>query len=267
MLITVIIPTCNRIDFLGVCLNALAVGTQPIDNNWEVIVTDDSKNNISRSFVQNQYPWVTWVEGPKQGPAANRNNGAKTARGQWLVFLDDDCIPQREWLAAYIAIMRSSDEQVLEGSTNADRPQYRFDEEAPINLDGNNLWSCNFAIKKELFDQLSGFDETFPYAAMEDVDFYTRVLNYTHIKFVPEALVIHPWRDVKLFMSFNKHLRSQKHFAKKYGVLGTSDFRWGRAKIFVGGVFIDFKNLLKFSMRGWPYYLERCLLNFCMIFI
>lgn len=268
MLITVIIPTCNRNDFLATCLNALANGRQPINNDLEVIVTDDSKNNIAKPLIEENFPWVTWIEGPKSGPAANRNNAAKNASGEWLVFLDDDCIPQKDWLAAYIGVMQSdTNNQVLEGCTNADRPQHRFDEESPINLTGNNLWSCNFAVKKQLFDTLNGFDETFPYAAMEDVDFCTRLLKHTHITFVANALVIHPWRDIKLFKSFKKHLKSQKHFAKKYGELGTATFRWDRIKIFIGSIFIDFKTLLKFSMRGWPYYLERCILNFCMIFI
>lgn len=232
MRISVIIPTCNRNDLLSKCLDALALGKQLVNGDYEVIVTDDSKDNIAKLLIADKYPWAKWIEGPKQGPAANRNNGAKIAQEEWLVFLDDDCIPQKEWLASYIAAMKVSDGQVLEGSTNADRPQYRFDEEAPINLDGDKLWSCNFAIKKSLFERLGGFDETFPYAAMEDVDFYTRLLNYTAIKFVPQALVIHPWRDIKPFTSFNKHLRSQKHFAKKYGELGTMAFRWSRAKIF-----------------------------------
>lgn len=267
MLITVIIPTCNRNDFLGICLDALAAGTQPIGNGWEIIVTDDSKSNIARHLIESKYPWVKWIEGPKQGPAANRNNGAKNAQGEWLVFLDDDCVPQKDWLSSYISVMQNSNDFVLEGSTNADRPQYRFDEESPINLEGNNLWSCNFAIKRGVFDQLNGFDESFPFAAMEDVDFYTRVMSETHIRFVPAALVIHPWRKIKLFKSFKKHLHSQKHFSKKYGELGTMAFRWTRTKIFVGGVFFDFKRLLKFSMRGWLFYIEKCFLNFCIIFI
>lgn len=267
MSITVIVPTCNRNDLLRKCLDLLAPGIQTTTEIYEVIVTDDSKDNLAKLLIEEKYSWVKWVEGPKRGPAANRNNGAKAAKGQWLVFLDDDCLPQKEWLASYVELMQNSEEQVLEGSTNADRPQYKFDEEAPINMDGNNLWSCNFGIKKDLFERLDGFDETFPYPAMEDVDFYTRVSRLTSIKFVPQALVIHPWRDVKPFKSFKKHLQSQKHFAKKYGELGTTAFRWSRAKIFVGGIFIDFKRLLKFSLRGWRYYLERCVLNFCMIFV
>jgi len=268
MLTSIIIPTCNRNDLLSKCLDLLYVEVENMDRStYEVIVTDDNKNNMAKSLIQDNYPWVSWIEGPKKGPATNRNNGAEKAKGEWLIFLDDDCLPQKNWIASYFTVMQLNQDLVLEGSTNADRPQQRFDEEAPINLDGNKLWSCNFAIRKSFFIQLGGFDESFPFAAMEDVDFYTRVLSQTHIKFIPQALVIHPWRQIKSFKSFEKHLKSQKHFAKKYGLLGKTDYRWSRTKIFVGGIFIDLKKLLSFSMKGWIFYLEKCVLNFCMIFI
>jgi len=236
-------------------------------NDYEIIVTDDSVGNIAKSLIEEKYKWARWIDGPKNGPAANRNNGSKSAKGEWLVFLDDDCLPQKGWLFAYFTIIKNNKEAgVLEGKTTADRDRMRFDEEAPINLDGDKLWSCNFAIKKELFIKMGGFDETFPFAAMEDVDFYIRVKALSSVIFVPDAVVIHPWRRLKPFKSFKKQIKSQKHFAKKYG-LRSFDFRLSRFKIFVGGIFINFKELIHFSMKGWLAYIELCILNFCLIFI
>jgi GT2 family glycosyltransferase len=267
-MISIVIPTCNRYDLLSNCLDLLFTQNPNIKNNYEVIVTDDSTNDISQKRIEEFYPFVKWVEGPKKGPAANRNNGAKLAKGEWLLFLDDDCLPQKEWLSSYINAIKASDDNfVYEGYTTAEREKERFDEEAPINLDGNKLWSCNFAINRSLFEKLNGFDETFPFAAMEDVDFHTRVSNTTHIIFLPEAVVIHPWRRIKPFKNFKKHLRSHHFFAKKHGLLNNFNFRLSRVKIFVGGIYLDFKELLSFSFRGWPIYLEKCMLNFCLIFM
>ena len=50
-------------------------------------------------FLAQQYPWVSWGRGPRRGPAANRNAGALRARGEWLAFTDDDCVPDPNWLA------------------------------------------------------------------------------------------------------------------------------------------------------------------------
>src|SRR5665213_3286620 len=100
MKFSVIIPTCNRNDLLRKCLDLLAPSNQTIDN-YEIIVTDDSKDGIAKDLIKQDYPWVCWVEGPKRGPAANRNNGAKTANGDWLVFIDDDCLPDKNVLNCY----------------------------------------------------------------------------------------------------------------------------------------------------------------------
>lgn len=268
MKISIVIPTFNRNDLLSQCLDALAFGEQKIDGNCEVIVTDDSPSEIARSLIEENYPWVKWVAGSRRGPAANRNNGVKHATGDWIIFLDDDCLPQSGWLKSYVDIIESPNntEIVLEGYTDADRPKERFDEESPINKDGNKLWSCNFAIKKNLFLTIS-FDETFPYAAMEDIDFYQRVLAVAPIKFVAGAKVIHPWRAVKPFSNLKKHLKSHRHYARKYGLSGKASFRKERTKIFLGGLYWDFIKLAKFSMKGWLSYVEKCLLNFLLIFI
>jgi GT2 family glycosyltransferase len=266
-MVSIIIPTYNRNEFLTNCLDSLLFENSMNSEDYEVIVTDDSKDNIAKELIEQNYPSVKWVEGPKKGPAANRNNGAKRAVGEWLMFLDDDCLPQKEWLWSYInAIKSSENDLVFEGSTKPDRRRRRFDEEAPLNLKGNNLWSCNFAINAALFAQLNGFDENFPFAAMEDIDFHKRVLNKTHIIFLPQAVVIHPWRRVKPFVSFKKHLKSHQFFANKH-TKKDFDFRLKRIKIFAGTIIYGFAKLARFSFRGWQMYLEKCLLTFCLIFI
>ena len=47
---------------------------------YEVIVTDDGCRDKTRDLIKNKYQWVYWVQGPRCGPAANRNNGASHAR-------------------------------------------------------------------------------------------------------------------------------------------------------------------------------------------
>jgi glycosyltransferase involved in cell wall biosynthesis len=267
-MLSVIIPTCNRIDMLSKCLNLIAPDLTLQNIDYEVIVSDDGKADCAKEIIEKHYNFAKWVKGPQKGPASNRNNGVKHSKGEWLVFIDDDCLPQNNWLSSYAAaIQKYKTKLVFEGRTDADRPRERFDEEAPINLNGDNLWSCNFAIKREFFLQLGGFDESFPFAAMEDIDFHLRAKALTDIIFIPEAFVVHPWRRVKLFASFQKHLKSHKHFANKYGLLSKFDFRWGRCKIFIGSIFTDFRQLMTFSLRGWKAYLQKCLLNFCLIFI
>jgi len=219
MLLSVIIPTYNRRDALSICLKLLAPEIQHVSPElFEIVVTDDALlNNPGDSFP----PEFSAVHhaGPQKGPAANRNSGAKRAQGEWLLFLDDDCQPEPSFLSSYIkAIQENPDYLVFEGRTLTDRPQLRLDEEAPLNDNGGFLWSCNFLIQRKLFFELGGFCELYPYACMEDVDFreQIRARNFKFL-FVPDALVIHPWRPISSDGRYlNMRLVSHAIFLERY---------------------------------------------------
>jgi GT2 family glycosyltransferase len=88
----------------------------------------------------------------------------------------------------------------MEGRTSAVGRRTRVDEECPINETGGLLWSCNFAMRREAFLALGGFNEDFPAPAMEDVELNVRVNKAGLIrKFVDDAVVLHPWRLRKGF--------------------------------------------------------------------
>jgi glycosyltransferase involved in cell wall biosynthesis len=197
MFFSVIIPTFKRRESLSLCLNHLAATAQHFpSDSYEVIVTDDALADMPADSLVEDFPWVRHLPGPQKGPASNRNNGARAARGDWLIFLDDDCLPQPTFLSAYReAIQKHPDHRVFEGSTLSERKQIRLDEEAPINEDGGYLWSCNFCIQQRLFSEMGGFCELYPYACMEDVDLREQLgERKIDFLFVPQASVIHPWR-------------------------------------------------------------------------
>ena len=269
MYLSVIIPTCNRNDLLKLCLDQLKPGVQTLDSNlYEVIVTDDSTDELSKQLIQGSYPWVKWVKGPRKGPAANRNNGARHGKGDWLVFTDDDCLPIANWLSLYaVAISNSDKTKVFEGCTIPDRSQKRYDERAPVNETGNRLWSCNFAIPKNIFFEIGEFDESFPYAAMEDADLQKRILNHTEIIFLREAKIIHPWRKIKPFKDFKKHLVSHRIFKRKHNTQRFLQYKWSRVKILLGDLFFETKLLIRYKFTGIGIYVEKHLLNICLVFI
>jgi GT2 family glycosyltransferase len=220
-MLSVIIPTCNRNDLLGLCLDHLSPKSQTIiADSYEVIVTDDSKQHQAKQFIEENYNWVKWIKGPGKGPAANRNNGAKNAKGEWLVFIDDDCLPVKEMLEVYQNAVLASDKiLVFEGCIKADRERQSLAEESPINETGGYLWSCNFMINKDLFlNDLNGFDENFPYAALEDVDLDLRLTKQGIQKvFLENAYVVHPWREQKKMWDITlKRFESTLYFLKQH---------------------------------------------------
>lgn len=207
-LFSLIIPTFHRNDSLAKCLDRLAPGEQTLAaEQYEVIVTDDGINTTAEQMVREHFSWVKWIAGPCKGPAANRNNGAQCAAGDWLAFIDDDCLPDSGWLEAYAtAIEQIPSCLVFEGYTYVDRARLSLAEVAPGNETGGYLWSCNFLIKRILFEEISGFDERFPYAAMEDVDLRLRLTKAGYaFSFIKEASVCHPWSTVDRWNKFKQH--------------------------------------------------------------
>ena len=195
---SVVVPTYHRNATLAECLTRLAPGTQTLAGPaYEVIVTDDGSTATAQAMVAERFPWARWAAGPRRGPAANRNHGASLARGDWLAFTDDDCLPTPGWLAAFADA--AGDADVLEGRTTCAAGVSSILDEAPINLTGGNLWSCNLAIRVTAFHGTGGFDERFPHAAVEDMEFAGRVARGGRaVRFVPAAVVDHPPRPRRL---------------------------------------------------------------------
>jgi len=193
-----VIPTYERPDDLRICLNSLCKEVQIDAPKYEIIVTDDSKSEVSRKMVEKEFPDVFWGKGKQNGPAGNRNAGVDRAKGEWIVFLDDDCIAQEGYLNAYAKAIRANpDTQVFEGRIFADRPRRTWAEGCPENEHGGMLWTSNLCVNRKLFMEMGGLDERFQ-IAYEDVDFALRLKQKkTDSIFVSEAAVCHPWRTLK----------------------------------------------------------------------
>ena len=194
---SILIPTCNRPELLERCLRVLLPQAKLGEGRFAPVwITDDGADEATRAMLAREFPEIGWTRGPRRGPAANRNHGARQVTSEWIVFLDDDCLPEPGLLKAYAdKLANHPDRKVLEGRILPDRPRHHPLEECPINDKGGNLWSCNFAIRRDLFLEMEGFDERFPSAAGEDWEFRYRLQkNGILIDFVPEATVIHPWR-------------------------------------------------------------------------
>lgn len=194
MLLSVVIPTRHRNDLLRQCLASLAPGAQTLPAElYEVVVTDDGANDTAEAMVRQDFPWARWTQGPRRGPAANRNHGAKMTGGDWLAFIDDDCYADKDWLKAIAELARAGGVEVVEGKTTiphkADRPLTHSVE----NLRGGVYWSCNLAVRAALFQRLGGFDEDFLEAGGEDMEFAFRLRKLrVPAVFCAPALVWHP---------------------------------------------------------------------------
>src|SRR3989304_7394040 len=202
-LFSIIIPTYDRQKQLSTCLKSLAGLHYPRDR-FEVIVVDDGSETPLETVVSPFYKKmnVTLLTRSHAGSAATRNTGATHAKGKFLAFTDDDCMPAPDWLQVLAAHFTEKRDCIIGGRT--------------INLLTDNIYSTmsqlildvvyrhynvkphksrffatnNLALPANLFRVIGLFETTF--TTSEDREFCDRSLyNGFQMIYAPEILVYH----------------------------------------------------------------------------
>lgn len=201
MFFSVIIPTRDRPELLEFCLVALNAQTFSKDR-FEVIVVDDGSSVPIGPVVERHSRTlpIRLLRQQNRGPAAARNQGLHAAAGTYVVFTDDDCRPEPEWLSAYEAAfaqapgaglggeVKPAPENGICGNTSQLLVSYLYNHN-----DTRTPFFCtnNVAFPRQLLLDLGGFDETFPLAAAEDRDICSRWNQRHPLRHAPAAAVLH----------------------------------------------------------------------------
>lgn len=103
-LFTVIIPAYNRCGEVEELLQSLTA--QTIDKNlFEVIVVDDGSTDETEKMIEKfKTPSsfnLSFLKQDHKGPGEARNLGMANAKGEYLLFVDSDCIADKNWLSAF----------------------------------------------------------------------------------------------------------------------------------------------------------------------
>lgn len=103
---TVVIPTYNGANKLPKLLDRLQQQTGLKNQQWEILVIDNNSHDDTAQVVKTyQDKWqgnsnLKYHLEPEQGSAFARLRGAREAKGELIGFIDDDCIPAPDWIAA-----------------------------------------------------------------------------------------------------------------------------------------------------------------------
>lgn len=188
--ISVIIPTYERAEFLKRLLDKLTISSF---KNFEVVIIDQSRSSFEirkySQIMKIQYHHVSF-----RGAALARNYGAKLAKGDIIAFIDDDCIPNNEWLANAYHCFSKNDIVGVEGRVYPDKTnpkKYRI--VSNIGREGYAFLTANLFVLRDCFNKLDGFDERFnePHFR-EDTDFGWRLQQSGEVLFSEQVSVLHP---------------------------------------------------------------------------
>jgi glycosyltransferase involved in cell wall biosynthesis len=194
---SIVVPTFRRNDMLRRCLEALVA--QDCQPSYEIIVADDAAHPDTQRFVDGfasrQSRPIRYVAvRPKHGPAAARNAGWQAARGTVIAFTDDDCLPAPSWLRNGLSAIGEA--AAATGAVVVPlRPRPTDYERDCAGLSRGEFVTANCFCRREVLQQLGGFDEQFTTAWREDSDLHFTLLERGHaIIAAPEAVVVHPVR-------------------------------------------------------------------------
>lgn len=234
MKISVIIPTYNGADKIEKILHSLKRQTF---QNFEVIVGIDGSTDNTKEILQKQkhFPSERLIvfEQENKGRAVIRNNAAKKAQSNLLVFFDDDMIPEKNSIEKHYKHHLINKNSILGGNLN-DKYEgkvtdfLKFKEYLSkkwMSIYGNkvsllrkdNLFvsAANFSIPKILFFNLGGFDERLTDA--EDWDLSVRALERgINIYFDPENIAYH--ND---YVTCKKFILRQRQYLQAHKTLET----------------------------------------------
>ena len=206
MKLSVIIPVYNGGAYLRACLDHLTKSTFA---EYECIVVDDGSTDNSVELARSFSATVV-ATGGRRGPAHARNLGAKAAKGDVLFFIDSDVCVARDTLARVAAHFNEDPELAALMGSYDDSPkckdflsQYKNLMHCFVHQNGqqhaSTFWSGCGAIRKHVFLEHSGFDESYGRPAIEDIELGFRLFR------AKQKLLLDP--DIQV-----KHLKAWSFF-------------------------------------------------------
>jgi len=195
---SVIIPAYNAEATIGQCLESM---TRQSFKNFEIIVVDDGSKDRTPEIVQ-EFSKIRLLKQKNAGPAVARNKGAKEAKGEIIIFTDSDCVADRNWLeemlkpfseknvAGVQGMYKSKQKEIIARLIQLEIEQRYAKMMKHKFIDFIGTYSA--AYRKNVFEEMKGFDTSFPIASGEDTDFSFRVSRAGYkMVFNKKAIIFH----------------------------------------------------------------------------
>ncbi|MGY2083144.1 HAD-IIIA family hydrolase [Blastococcus sp. SYSU DS0539] len=200
---TVVVPTIGR-PSLDVLLDALA--TAPGPRPAELVVVDDRPAGEPLLPERPGLPPVRVVRTGGGGPARARNLGWRTARTEWIAFLDDDVVIDPDWYERLDADLSGlpSDVAGSQGRVRVPLPEHRRPtdwERGTAGLATSSWITADLAYRRSALAAVGGFDERFPRAFREDSDLALRIMDTGARLVRGERWINHPVRPTDRWVS------------------------------------------------------------------
>ncbi len=202
-MISVIIPTFNRAAFLREAIASVLeqdyFRRAGPGRSFELLVVDDGSDDDTREVVGSFAGPVSLLRQPHRGVSAARNHGLRSAKGDFIAFLDSDDFWKKEkigvqmgYFKAFPAAKVCATEEIWLRQGKHLNPHrihrkpsgWAFERFLPLCL--LSLSSCLF--RQKVFREIGDFDESLP--VCEDYDLAIRLAHKYPVHLIPRALIV-----------------------------------------------------------------------------
>lgn len=191
---SIVIPAYNEEEHIGSCLQSIFDSDYDI-TQYEVIVVDNGSQDRTHEIAINSES-VSVFQLPEGNVGAVRNYGAAQARGQILIFIDADCLIDKNWLKKAEQLIKNHPNCAYGGGAKLPSNATWIEKSWLLESNGKttlpkHLIGASTMLSKDLFLNVNGFDELV--TSGEDTDLHRRitsknvpvhinhVLNVTHL--------------------------------------------------------------------------------------
>lgn len=245
---SVIVCTYNRAASLGRTLRSLQAQVLRPGTQWEVVVVDNNSSDATPQVVESFRPsfaQLRYTREPRQGLAFARNHGIGAARGELLLFTDDDVAPEPDWVQRILDGMQEHRCDACGGFIapvwESPPPAWltpRFHGFLAIRADRTDTYEiragdappygANMAFRRNVFDHFGLFDVTRGrrgkiLASGEDGELFERILaGGGKVMFFGDARVHHSVESFRLTKRYFRRWRYQtsRNLAETRGFKG-----------------------------------------------
>lgn len=194
--ISVVIPTCNRLEYLHRALSSVFAQNYPAS---EVIVIDDGSDDGSAEMIKTCFPAVKYYFQENQGVSVARNRGIGLSTGNWIALLDSD----DEWLPnklkeqvkvlynnPAIKVCHTEEIWIRHGKRVNQMNKHRkiggwiFQHCLPLCA----MSPSSVLLHRSIFEQVGFFDENLP--ACEDYELWLRITARYPVLFIEQPQII-----------------------------------------------------------------------------
>jgi GT2 family glycosyltransferase len=211
--VSIIVPVYNALHLTLGCLESLL--SQNSKFEFEVLIADDGSTDGTAELLRNFGAGVRVVcNAGRKGFLGNCNHAATSARGRFLVFLNNDTVVLPGWLDELVAALRNGADIGLAGSrmislngklqeagsfvfSNGRTARYGSKDDPTKEIynrsrDTDFISGASIAVPAHIWRELGGFDECFSPGYYEDVDLAFRVRGHGfRVVYCPKSTVIH----------------------------------------------------------------------------